>query len=82
MYILTSREQNAGQNQDNKTADTAIENIAKFKYLATRVTKLRHEKVMSRLNSGESCNHSVRNIVSETPYLEKMKHECKEQLNR
>jgi hypothetical protein len=36
-YILLSRHQNAGQNQDIKVANRCFENVAQFKYLGTAV---------------------------------------------
>jgi hypothetical protein len=37
-YMLLSRHQNAGQNQDIKTANRCFENLSQFKYLGTTVT--------------------------------------------
>jgi hypothetical protein len=37
-HILLSRHQNAGKNDDSKTANRASENLTKFRYLGTRET--------------------------------------------
>jgi hypothetical protein len=39
-YMLTSREQNAGQNHNIKIGNKSFENVAKFKYLETALKKL------------------------------------------
>jgi hypothetical protein len=43
-----------------------IENVAKFKYLETILTNQNdiHDKIKSRLNSGNACYHSVQNLLS------------------
>jgi hypothetical protein len=38
-YMLLSRHQNVGQNQDIKIANRSSENVSQFKYLGTTVTK-------------------------------------------
>jgi hypothetical protein len=54
--ILMTLHQNAGQ----KIANRFFENVAKLKYFGTTVTNqnLIHEKIKSRLNSGDACYHS------------------------
>jgi len=37
-YMIMSRHQNLGQNQNIRTANESFENVAKFKYLETRLT--------------------------------------------
>jgi hypothetical protein len=37
-YMLVSRHQNVGQNQDIKIANRSFENVSQFKYLGTTVT--------------------------------------------
>jgi hypothetical protein len=65
-FILLSRHQNIGQNQDIKIADRLFENVSQFKYLGTTVIneKLIQEKIKRRLNSGNACYHSVQNLLS------------------
>jgi hypothetical protein len=61
-YLL----QNAGQNHNIKTANRSFENVAQFKYLGMKVTNqnLSHEAIMSTLNLGNACYHSVWNLSS------------------
>jgi hypothetical protein len=61
-----SHHQNAGQNHHSLIADKSFQNVTKFKYLETAVTKPNciNEKTKSRLNSGNACYHSVQNLLS------------------
>jgi hypothetical protein len=65
-YMLLSCHRNAGQNHDIKIASRCFENVAEFKYLGTTLTSqdLIQEEIMRRLNSGNACYHSVKNILS------------------
>jgi hypothetical protein len=65
-YMLMSRHQNVGQNQDIKIANRAFENVSQFKYLGTTVTNqnLIQKEIKRRLNSGNACYHSVQNFPS------------------
>jgi hypothetical protein len=65
-YMLLSRHQNVGQNQDIKIANRSFENVSQFKYLGTTVTNqiLIQEEIKRRLNSGNACYHSVQNLLS------------------
>jgi hypothetical protein len=65
-YILLSRQQNEGQNRDIKIANKSFEYVSQFKYLGTTVTNqnLIPEEIKRRLNSGNSCYHSVQNLLS------------------
>jgi hypothetical protein len=66
MYMLLSRHQNAGQSYDIKIAYRSFENVAKFRYLGTTITKqnLIQGKIKRRLISGNACYHSVQNLLS------------------
>jgi hypothetical protein len=65
-YMLLSRHQNVGQNQDIKIANRSFENVSQFKYLGTTVTdqNLIQEEIKRRLNSGNVCHHLVQNLLS------------------
>jgi hypothetical protein len=65
-YMIMSRHQNSGQNQNIRIANELFENVAKFKYLGTTLTNLNdiHDEIKSRLNSGNACYHSVQNLLS------------------
>jgi hypothetical protein len=60
------RHQNAGQNHDIKTGNSFFENMAQFRYLGTAVSdqNLIHERIKSRLNSGNACYSSFQNLLS------------------
>jgi hypothetical protein len=64
--MLLSRHQNVGQNRDLKIANKSFENVSQFKYLGTTVTNqnLIQEEIKMRLNSGNSCCHSVQSLLS------------------
>jgi ribosomal protein S2 len=65
-YMLLYCHQNAGKNHDLKIADRCSENMAKFRYLGTTITNqnLIQEEIKRRLNSGNACYQSVKNILS------------------
>jgi hypothetical protein len=64
--MSVSREQNAGQNREIKIGNRSFENVSQFKYLGTTVTNqnLNQEENKRRLNSGNACYYSVRNLLS------------------
>jgi hypothetical protein len=63
--IMSSR-QNSGQNQNIITANESFENVAKFKYLGTKLTNQNdiRDEIMSRVISWNACYHSVQNLLS------------------
>jgi hypothetical protein len=65
-YMLLSRHQNVGRNQDIKIANRPFEIVFQFKYLGTTVTKqnLIQEEIKRRLNSGNARYHSVQTLLS------------------
>jgi hypothetical protein len=63
--MLLSRHQNVGQNRDIKIANRSFECVSQFKYLGPTVThqNLIQEEMKRRLNSGNACYHSIKNLV-------------------
>jgi hypothetical protein len=64
-YMLLSRHQNARQNHDIKIGNRCFENVSQFRYLGTTITNqnLIQEEIKLRLNSGNACYHSFRNLL-------------------
>jgi hypothetical protein len=64
-YMIRSHPQNSGHNQNIRIANELFENVAKFKYLGTTLTNQNdiHDKIKSRLNSGNACYYSVQNLL-------------------
>jgi hypothetical protein len=64
--MIMSRHPNSGQDQNIKIANELFENVAKLKYLGTRLTNKNdiHDEIRSRLNSGNACYRSVQNRLS------------------
>jgi 23S rRNA-/tRNA-specific pseudouridylate synthase len=65
-YILISHHQNTGKNHNIRVANRSFENVAKLKYLGTKVTKenLIHGEIKSRLNLGNACYCTVHDLLS------------------
>jgi hypothetical protein len=70
-----SREQNAGQNWDIKIGNRSFENVSQFKYLGTTVPNQNsiHVEIKRRLNSRNTCYHSVQNLLSSRLLSENVK---------
>jgi hypothetical protein len=64
-YMIISRHPNSGQNQNIRIANESFENVAKFKYMVTIPTNQNdiHDEIKSRLNSGNACYYSVKNLL-------------------
>jgi hypothetical protein len=65
-YMLLCSHQNTCQNRDIRIANKAFENVSQFRCLGTTVTNrnLIQEEIRRRLDSGNSCYHSVQNLIS------------------
>jgi hypothetical protein len=65
-YMVMSRDQNAGQNGNIQTGNESFETVEQFKYLGTTLTNKNsiHEENKNRLKSGNTCYHSVQNLLS------------------
>jgi hypothetical protein len=63
MYMVMSRNQNAGHNHEIKIDNKVVE---EFKYLGAALTNRNsiREEIKSRLKSGNTCYHSVQNLLS------------------
>jgi len=66
MYMVTSREQNAGRSDNIKTDSSSFERVEQFKYSGTTLTNkyFIQEEIKSRLKSRNACYNSVQNILS------------------
>jgi len=64
--MVIPRDQNAGRSYIIKTNNSSFERVEQFKYLGTILTNQKsiQEEIKSRLKSGNSCNHSVQNLLS------------------
>ena len=65
-YMVTSRDQNAGQSHSMKIDNSSFERVEEFKYLGATSTNQNflQEEMKSRLKSGNACYHSVQNLSS------------------
>jgi hypothetical protein len=64
--MLLSHHWNESQNWNIKIANILFENVSQFKYLRTIITNqnLIQEEIERRLNSSNTCYHSVQNLLS------------------
>jgi len=65
-YMVMSRDRNAGRSHNTKNYSSSLKRVEQFKYLGTTLTNqdFIQEEIKSRLNSGNACYHSVRNLLS------------------
>jgi hypothetical protein len=64
-YMLLSRHQNTGQNQDIEIASRSFENVSQFKYFGMTVKNQNCiQEEIKRSNSGNACYHSVQSLLS------------------
>ena len=65
-YMVTSRDQNAGQIHSVRIDNITFERVKEFKYLGTTLTNQNSiaEEIKRRLRSGNACYHSVQNLLS------------------
>jgi translation initiation factor 1 (eIF-1/SUI1) len=72
--MIMSRHPNSEQNQNIRIATESFEKVAKFKYLVTTLTNQKdiHDKLKSRLSSGNTYYYSVQNLLS-SRLISKMK---------
>jgi hypothetical protein len=66
MYMVMSRDENAGQNGYIQMGNKSFDTVEQFKYLGTTLTNQNSilAKIKSRLKSGNACYHSVQNLLS------------------
>ena len=66
MYMVKSRDRNAGWGHSVKNDNGSIERVEEFKYLGTTTTDQNstQEEIKSRLKSGNARYHSGQNLLS------------------
>ena len=64
--VVMSRDQNAERSYNMKTDNSSFEMVEEFKCLGTTLTNQNsvHEEIKSRLKSGNTCYHSVQDLLS------------------
>jgi len=67
-YMVMPRDQNAGRNRSVRIDNSTFERVEEFKYSGTTLTNQNSipEEIKSRLRSGNTCYHSVQNLLSST----------------
>ena len=65
-YMVIYRDQNVGRSHNIKTDNCSFERVELFKYLGTTLMNQNsvQEEIKSRLNSRNTCYHSVQNLLS------------------
>jgi hypothetical protein len=71
MYVVKSRDQNAGRSYNIGIDSSSFDRAEEFKYLATTLTNQNsiQEEIKSRLKPGNACYHSVQNLWSSSSIL-------------
>jgi hypothetical protein len=66
MYMVMSRDRNAGRGHSLKIDNSSIEKVEEFKYLGMTLTDQNYiqEEIKSRLNLGNACYHWMQNLLS------------------
>ena len=64
--MVMFRDQNAGRIRSVRMDNSTFERVEEFKYLGTTLTNQNSiaEEIKSRLRSGNTCYHSVQNLLS------------------
>ena len=64
--MVMSRDHNAGRSHSSKNDNSTFERVEEFRYLGTIITNENsiQEIIKGRMNSGNACYHSVRNLLS------------------
>jgi len=62
-YMVMFRDQNARRNHSIKTDNSSFERLEEFSYLVPTLTN-NQEEIKSRQTSGNTCCHSVQNVLS------------------
>jgi hypothetical protein len=64
--MVVSHQHNAGQNYNFLVASKSFEPVAKFQFLRMTVTNQNciQKEIKSRLNSGNTCYHSLQSLLS------------------
>ena len=67
-YMVTSRDQHARQNHNNKIANKCFEKLEQFRYLGATVTNENsiYVEIKSGQKSGNACYHTMQNLLSST----------------
>ena len=75
MYLVLSRDQNAGRSHSMKSDSSSIERVEEFKYLGTTLTNKNsiQEEIKSRLKLGNDCYYSVQNLLSSSLLFKNLK---------